>query len=482
MIMEKQKIVSISCGIAGAMAVCGCTQQPKAEWEVKPNVIYILADDLGIGDIAPYGQTLIKTPNLQRMANEGMRFTQSYAGTSVSAPSRASLMTGQHTGHTYIRGNMRMDPEGQVAMPEGTFTIAKLFHEAGYATGGFGKWGLGYPGSESDPMKVGFDEFFGYNCQTLAHNHYPNHLWDGDKRVVFPENSNKKEITYAADSIHKRAMQFIRDNASKPFFAYLPYTLPHAELILPQDSVYHYYCNVIPTEDDKPWAEENPNRRGAYGAAERPLAAFAAMVTRLDSYVGDIMDLLTQLGIAENTIIIFTSDNGPHREGGADPDYFKSYGEYRGVKRDLYEGGIRMPMIIRCPKHIEEATTNDHIMAFWDMMPTFAELIDSKKEIQTDGISFLPTLLGKKRQKKHEYLYWELHEKGGKQAVRYKNWKGVRLNIGIPNQTVFELYNLTDDIHEDRNVADQHPDVVKKIESIMINARTDSELFNFSRL
>ncbi|NDW12662.1 arylsulfatase [Bacteroides sp. 214] len=480
--MEKQKLMSISCGIAGALAAVGCTQQPKATWETSPNVIFILADDLGIGDISPYGQELIKTPNIQRMADEGMRFTQGYSGTSVSAPSRASLMTGQHTGHTYIRGNMRMDPEGQVAMPAGTFTVAQLFHEAGYATGGFGKWGLGYPGSESDPMKVGFDEFLGYNCQTLAHDYYPTHLWDGTTRVEFPENSNGNEVTYAADLIHERALQFIRNNADKPFFAYLPYTLPHAELVLPKDSVYQYYCNVIPAEDDKSWAEENPNRRGAYGATERPLAAFASMVTRLDSYVGDIMDLLAQLGIDKNTIVIFTSDNGPHREGGANPDYFKSYGDFRGVKRDLYEGGIRMPMIIRCPNHIEAGTTNDHIMAFWDMMPTFADLIDCKEPIQTDGISFLPTLLGKKGQKEHDYLYWEFHEKGGKQAVRYQNWKAVKLNVGIPDQTIFELYNLSDDIHEDHNVANQHPEIVKKIEDMMKNTRTESELFNFSRM
>lgn len=480
--MEKQKLFSISCGIAGAMVACGCAQQPKAEWESSPNVIYILADDLGIGDISPYGQALIKTPNLQRMADEGMRFTQCYAGTSVSAPSRASLMTGLHTGHAYIRGNMRMDPEGQVAMPEGTFTIAELFHEAGYATGGFGKWGLGYPGSASDPMKVGFDEFLGYNCQTLAHNYYPDHLWDGTTRVEFPENYNKKEGTYSADLIHERALEFIRNHADEPFFAYLPYTLPHAELVVPKDTVYQYYCDIIPVADDESWAEENPNRRGAYGAAERPLAAFATMVTRLDSYVSDIMDLLNQLGIDKNTIIIFTSDNGPHREGGANPDYFKSYGEFRGVKRDLYEGGIRMPMIMRCPDHIEAGTTNDHIMAFWDMMPTFAELINSKKDIQTDGISFLPTLLGNEGQKEHEYLYWEFHEKGGKQAVRYNKWKGVRLNVGIPQQTIFELYDLSNDIHEDRNVADQHPEVVRKIESLMETAHTESELFDFSRL
>ena len=480
--MEKQKLFSISCGIAGAMVACSCAQQPEAEWKQSPNVIYILADDLGIGDISPYGQNLIKTPNLQRMSDEGMRFTQCYSGTSVSAPSRASLMTGQHTGHTYIRGNMRMDPEGQVAMPAGTYTIAELFHEAGYATGCFGKWGLGYPGSESDPTKVGFDEFLGYNCQTLAHDYYPDHLWDGTKRVEFPENYNQAEGTYSADLIHNRALQYIRSHAGEKFFAYLSYTLPHAELVLPKDSVYQSYCNLIPAKDDEAWAEQNPNRRGAYGAAERPLAAFASMVTRLDKYVGEIMELLAELGIDDNTIVVFTSDNGPHREGGANPDYFKSYGPYRGVKRDLYEGGIRMPMIIRCPNHIEGGVTNDHIMAFWDMLPTFAELTGTTRDIQTDGISFLPTLLGKGKQKEHEYLYWEFHEKGGRQALRYGNWKGVRLFVGCLEKTTFELYDLSKDIHEDNNVAEQYPEMVKKIETLMQGARTESELFDFSRM
>lgn len=480
--MKIQNLLNLTCGIAGALSTCACTQQPKEEWNVSPNVIYILADDLGIGDISPYGQKLIQTPNLERMAKEGMLFTQCYSGTAVSAPSRASLMTGQHTGHTYIRGNMRIDPEGQVAMPEGTYTIAELFRESGYATGGFGKWGLGYPGSESDPTKVGFDKFFGYNCQTLAHDYYPDHLWDGTTRIDFPENYNQAEGTYSADLIHAQALQFISQYADKPFFAYLSYTLPHAELVLPKDSVYQYYCNLIPAEDDKAWAEENPNRRGAYGAAERPLAAFAAMVTRLDKYVGDVMNHLEKLGIEDNTILIFTSDNGPHREGGANPDYFDSYGPYRGIKRDLYEGGIRMPMIIRCPNHVMAGSVSDHIMAFWDMMPTFAELTGSKHEIQTDGISFLPTLIGKGKQLKHEYLYWEFHENGGKQALRYGNWKGIRLNVGRPENTIFELYDLSKDIHEDVNVAAQNPEVVEKIELLMQQARTESELFDFSRM
>lgn len=481
--MKTTKLAGISLGITGVVAGVGCTAKKDAsEWEKSPNVIYIMADDLGIGDIRPYGQKFIETPNLDRMAAQGMLFTQAYSGTAVSAPSRASLMTGLHTGHTFIRGNMRIDPEGQVPMPAGTYTLAQLFHDNGYATGCFGKWGLGYPGSESDPMKVGFDEFFGYNCQTQAHDYYPDHLWDGTHRVEFPENYQQQEGTYSGDLIHQRALRFIRNQADRPFFAFLSYTIPHAELVLPQDAVYQRYCELIPAEDDKPWAEKDPTRRGAYGAAERPLAAFASMVTRLDRFAGEVMDLVDSLGIAGNTIIIFTSDNGPHREGGANPDYFDSYGPYRGIKRDLYEGGIRCPMIIRCPGHIAQGSINDHQLAFWDMMPTFAEAIGTTPKAATDGISFLPTLLGRDGQQEHDYLYWEFHENGGKQAIRVGDWKGVRLNVGVPEKTTFELYDLSSDIHEDHDLSAKHPELVEQLSKKMDEVRTQSELFDFSRL
>lgn len=480
--MNRNALYSFTCGLAGALAMAGCTQASTKDEKQNPNVIFILADDLGIGDTSPYGQQLIRTPNIGRLADEGMLFTQCYTGTAVSAPSRASLLTGLHTGHTYIRGNMRMEPEGQLPMPAGTYTLADVFKEAGYATGCFGKWGLGYPGSSSEPTKVGFDTFYGYNCQTLAHDYYPDHLWDDTTRVNFPENYNQTEGIYSADLIHQKALDYIRSHAGKPFFAYLSYTLPHAELVLPHDSVYDFYCRLIPEADDQPWHEENPTRRGAYGAAERPLAAFASMVTRLDKYVGDVMALLHELGIEDNTLIVFASDNGPHSEGGANPAYFKSAGPYRGEKRDLYEGGIRTPMIVRYPGHVAAGSTSDHLMAFWDMMPTFAELIGNKKAFQTDGISFLPALLGQEGQQEHEYLYWEFHEKGGKQAVRYGNWKGVRLRVCCPEETVFELYDLSKDIHEDHNLAKEHPEMVQKLETIMQQARTESELFNFSRM
>lgn len=477
----KKEISIAGCVIGGAVATIAPAQQKmKTGWEKQPNVIYIMADDLGIGDIEPYGQTQIKTPNLNKMRERGMRFTQCYAGTAVSAPSRCSLMTGLHTGHASVRGNIGVDPEGQVPMPAGTFTMATMFKQSGYATGCFGKWGLGYPGSVSDPTKVGFDRFFGYNCQTLAHDYYPDHLWNGTQRIDLPQNYEQKEVTYSADTIHAEALKFIRENAQRPFFTFLSYTIPHAELILPHDSVYQAYCQQIPLEDEVPFVQKNPTKKGAYGSTPRPMASFASMVTRLDRFVGDVMNMLDSLGIADHTILIFTSDNGPHKEGGANPDYFKSYGPYRGIKRDLYEGGIRMPMLISCPGHVTAGVDNDHVMAFWDMLPTFAEAIGYQQPLHTDGLSFLPTLLGRKGQQEHPYLYWEFHEKQGKQAVRWGNWKGIRLNVSA-EQPVFELYDLSKDIHEDNNVAAQHPDIVRRLEALIDSCHIHSDVFNFGR-
>lgn len=460
---------------AATLVSCGAAKAPES----RPNVIYIMADDLGYADITPYGQQLIETPNIERLAAQGMLLTQCYAGCTVSAPSRASLMTGLHTGHTYVRGNYEIDPEGQCPMPAGTYTLGTLFSNAGYVTGAFGKWGLGYPGSESVPSKVGFDRFYGYNCQRMAHTYYPDHLWDDDRRVDFHENVDPGRQTYSQDIIHAEALDFIHENAEagRPFFAYLAYTLPHAELCLPHDEVYQHYVEKFKDApaDAKPWVSHG----SSYGTSEHPMASFAAMVSRLDRYVGEVMALLEKEGIADNTLIVFTSDNGPHREGGANPDFFHSYGPLRGCKRDMYEGGIRVPFIVSYPGHIAEGTKSDQIMAFWDIMPTFAELIGSSDTITTDGISMLPAWTGG-RQEQHPYLYWEFHELGGRQAVRMGDWKGIRLNVGN-DRTSFELYNLADDIHEERNVAAENPDITARINEIMDTARTPSELFNFGR-
>lgn len=443
--------------------------------KAKPmNVIYILADDLGYGDLGCYGQKIVKTPNLDRMAANGMQFMQHYAGCTVSAPSRCSLMTGLHTGHAQVRGNKEIMPEGQAPMQADTYTIARLFKEGGYNTGIFGKWGLGFPGSVSTPNKMGFDEFYGYNCQRKSHSFYPEYLWHNDKKVYFPENANLGRKIYSADSIQSYALNFIRKNKTKPFFAMLTYTLPHAEVNVPHDSIYNKFSGKF---------EETPFVQGAttYHDSEKPKASFAAMVERLDLYVGQVMDELKKQGIDQNTLIIFTSDNGPHIEGGADPEFFNSFGPLRGVKRDLYEGGIRVPMIAHCPGMIKAGSKTDHISAFWDVMPTFAELTKVKLTTKTDGISFLPTLKSSKKQKKHKALYWEFHEYGGKVAVRMGKWKGLKLNYGKSPDAPMLLFDLSKDIHEDNDIAAQYPKIVAQLEAIIKAEHTADENFNFGR-
>ena len=432
--MKTQLVLCIGGTLLTGFSAC----KKEAPAEGRPvNVIYILADDLGYGDIGCYGQQKIKTPNIDRMAQEGMLFTQHYAGCTVSAPSRCSLMTGLHTGHSQIRGNKEIKPEGQQPMTEDTYTLGKLMKSAGYTTGIFGKWGLGYPGSTSVPANMGFDEFFGYNCQRQAHSYYPDHLWHNSDTVFLHENDNEGRKIYSQDLIHEQALKFIRDNKDKPFYAMLTYTLPHAELNLPHDSIYQMYENAF---------EEVPyDGKMGYHPSEKPYASFAAMVTRLDKYVGDVMAELKELGLDKNTIVIFTSDNGPHREGGANPDYFRSYGPLKGVKRDVYEGGIRVPMIAWGPEKIKAGVKSEHISAFWDVMPTLAELTGVTLPEAGDGISFLPTLLSEGEQKQHDYLYWEFHELNGREALRSGNWKLIRQPV--VGETILELYDLSSDIH-----------------------------------
>ena len=466
--MKTQLVLCIGGTLLAGLSAC---KSGPPRREVPMNVIYILADDLGYGDLGCYGQTKIHTPNIDKMAKEGMLFTQHYAGCTVSAPSRCSLMTGLHTGHSQIRGNKEIKPEGQQPMTADTYTLGKLMKSAGYATGIFGKWGLGYPGSTSVPSTMGFDEFFGYNCQRQAHSYYPDHLWHNNDTVFLHENDNEGRQIYSQDLIHEQALKFIRDNKDKPFYAMLTYTLPHAELNLPHDSIYRMYENAF---------EEVPyDGKMGYHPSEKPYASFAAMVTRLDKYVGDVMAELKELGLDKNTIVIFTSDNGPHREGGANPDYFKSYGPLKGVKRDVYEGGIRVPMVAWCPDKIKAGVKNDHVSAFWDVMPTLAELTGVALPETGDGISFLPTLFSKDGQKQHEYLYWEFHELNGREALRSGNWKLIRQPI--VGETILELYDLSSDIHEDNNLAQQNPEKVKELEILVDGARTESPLFNFGR-
>lgn len=458
--------------IAGLMLCCApfyACNTAQDEQPQKPNVIYILADDLGYGDIEPYGQEIIRTPHLTQMASEGMLFTQHYAGSTVSAPSRGSVMTGMHTGHSQIRGNREISPEGQQPMEGDTYTIGKMMKNEGYTTGIFGKWGLGYPESPSIPKKMGFDEFYGYNCQRQAHSYYPEYLWKNDKKVILEDNLNGGRNTYSQELIHQEGLQFIRDNKDKPFFAMLTYTLPHAELNLPHDSIYHIYEDMF---------EETPYS-GGYHDSEKPRASFAAMVSLLDKYVGEVLQELKDLGIDDNTIVMFTSDNGPHMEGGADPKFFNSSGPLRGIKRDLYEGGVRVPMIVRYPNKIEAGSQTDHISAFWDIMPTFAEItnaeIPANEEI--DGISFLPTLLDKGKQKEHEYLYWEFHEGGGRLALRQGDWKMVILNAKTKEKV--ELYNLANDLGETNNLIDAEPEKTEEMYNKLKSIRTESDIFPF---
>lgn len=337
-----------------------------------------------------YGQQLIKTPNIDRLAREGMLFTQHYAGCTVSAPSRSALITGMHTGHCPIRGNKEIEPEGQYPLPLNTYTLAKMLKTGGYVTGCFGKWGLGYPGSEGSPESQGFDEFFGYNCQRMAHNYYPHYLWHNQEKVCLSGNDGYKEEQYSHNLIQGQALEFMEINKDKPFFAFLTYVIPHAELVNPADSILAEYENKFP-EKAYVGVDDGPDyKKGGYGSTPHPKADFAAMVTRFDAYVGEVVNHIKALGLDENTMIIVTSDNGPHREGGADPDFFKSYGPLRGVKRDMYEGGIRVPMIVRYPGKVKAGSVTHHVSAFWDVMPTLAELTQTVPYERTDGISFLP--------------------------------------------------------------------------------------------
>ncbi len=448
----------------------------------KPNIIYILADDLGYGDLSCYGQQKFSTPNIDKLASQGMLFTQHYSGSTVCAPSRSALLTGMHTGHTVVRGNKEIQPEGQYPIPDATYTIAEVMKKAGYVTGAFGKWGLGFPGSEGDPINQGFDTFFGYNCQRLGHKYYPNHLWSNKDSIVIKENKNFANVVYAPSVIHDKTLQFIEQNKDKPFFAYVASIIPHAELAAPEELMKKYRNKFLPEKRFKGSNVAAELNNGAYQSQDESHAAFVAMIDLLDQQVGEIIKKVEELGIADNTIIIFTSDNGPHSEGGADPKYFNSSGSLKGTKRDLYEGGIRVPMILKWPGKVKEGSKSDHVSAFWDVFPTFADIIKVDKPTNIDGISFLPEILGdSKNQREHEYLYWEFHEKGGRQAIRMGNWKAVKYNVLKNPKAPIELYDLTKDIGEKNNIAAQFPEIVSKMEAILKKARTPSDVFKFSQ-
>ena len=445
----------------------------------KPNVIFILADDLGYADLSCLGQNKFSTPNIDSLASQGMMFTQHYSGSSVSAPSRSCLITGQHTGHTVIRGNKELPVEGQHPLPSDTYTIFKMLKDNGYKTSVFGKWGLGAPDTEGAPQNQNVDEFFGYNCQRQAHNYYPYHLWHNGEKIMLDGNKDKNENDYAPYIIHKEAIDFIKENKDTTFFMWYTSVLPHAELKVPEKEL-ESFVGRPELELERSYAgcdEGMYYKNGGYGSQQYTHAAFAAMVSILDKQVGDICRTLDSLGIADNTIIVFTSDNGPHQEGGADPDFFDGNGELRGYKRDLYDGGIRVPMIIKWNGKVAENTKSDHMSAFWDFLPTMAEIIGAEIPENIDGISFLPELTSCGEQKKHDYLYWEFHENNGRQAIRQGDWKAVKYDVH--NDGKIELYNIKDDVAEEVDVAEKYPDKVAEMDSLMKVSRVDSDLFRF---
>jgi arylsulfatase A-like enzyme len=419
----------------------------------KPNIVFILADDLGYGDLGCYGQKLIQTPNIDRFAAEGIRFTQAYAGCTVCAPSRCALMTGLHTGHCRIRGNTRMDLQPQ------DITVAKLLQRAGYKTALFGKWGLGTAGHEGIPNRQGFDEFFGYLDQQHAHEYYPDHLWDNDREHFLPNNFGPSRKTYSPDLFLEHALSFVEKNKDRPFFLYFADIIPHANneltrmtgngMEVPEDAPY----------SSKPWPQPDKN--------------FAAVITRLDRDVGRLLDKIRELGLDRTTLVIFTSDNGPHKEGGNHPEFFDSHGPLRGIKRDLYEGGIRIPSIARWTGVTPAGRVSDEPWAFWDFLPSAAEIAGVAAPAGLDGISVVPALKGKALPAR-PYFYWEFHEQGFSQAVRLGDWKGIRQKS---RTNPIELFDLKTDLAEEHDMAAAHPDLVNKIARIMERARVDSPDF-----
>ncbi|MDQ8179646.1 arylsulfatase [Pelagicoccus sp. SDUM812005] len=449
----------------------------------KPNIIYILADDLGYGDLGSYGQSHFQTPHLDQLAAQGLRFTQHYSGSTVCAPSRCALLTGQHVGHAPVRGNFEVKPEGQLPMPADTYTIGHLLQDAGYTTGVFGKWGLGAPDTEGEPLKMGFDRFYGYNCQRQAHHYYPYFLWNDGQREILWDNFGTETGTYAPDLIQEQILDFIETNQDRPFFCYYALIQPHAEMLAPEEYMEKHRGKYLP-ESSYQGTDSGPRfRKGPYASQPEAHAAFAAMVNHMDDDIGELLAKLDELGIAENTLVIFSSDNGPHQEAGHDPDYFGSNGSLRGYKRDLYEGGIRVPMIASWPGTIPAGAVSDHLSAFWDVLPTLADVTGRPVPESTDGISFLPELLGQDQQAKHSYLYWEFHERKGRVALRKGNWKAVRYDVSVDPHSPLELYDLANDPGETRNVADAHPELVKELDRLIQQARTPShiEKFNFPK-
>ena len=484
-------------------AIASTADAAHAARAVKPpNVVFIMADDLGFAELGCYGQKKIRTPNIDRLARSGMRFTHNYAGNAVCAPSRCVLMTGKHPGHAFVRSNKEVRPEGQVPIPATEVTLAELLKKEGYTTGAFGKWGLGPPGSEGGPLKQGFDRFFGYNCQRHAHSYYPSYLWSDNKRIPLKNNppvggharfpkdtdttnpgnySRFKGQDYAPDRINAQALQFIRQNKDRPFLLYYPSVIPHLALHVPDECLKPY---LVLKWNDPPFTKLTG---GGYTPHFTPKAAYAAMITRLDTYVGRILDLLETLKLAKNTIVVFTSDNGTtHLKREVDYDFFASVKPLRGLKGSLYEGGVRVPLIVSWPTHVDPNSSSDVVTGFEDWIPTLLALTGSRQKVPrgVDGISIANALLGK-RQPTRPFLYREFSGYGGQQAVWMGRWKGIRQRLSRPNnpnRLKIELYDLEADIAESRDVAARHPDVVARIRDLMTREHRSSKLFPIKAL
>ncbi|MCB0732230.1 MAG: arylsulfatase [Ignavibacteriae bacterium] len=507
--MNYNNFLKLSISVTATLSLTNCSSDNKTDSAKNPNIILILADDLGYGELGVYGQNKIETPNIDKLAESGMKFTQHYSGSAVCAPSRCALLTGQHMGNAYIRGNDEWaergevwdfvkavkDPnlEGQRPLPDSIKTLSNILQQNGYKTGMVGKWGLGGPFSEGIPNNRGFDFFYGYNCQRQAHTYYPMHLWKNkDKELLrnklVPPHQKLKEgadpyniksysdfnlTDYSPELMHKEALNFINSNKDSSFFLYYASPIPHVALQAPQKWIDYY---VKKFGDEKPYDGSN-----GYFPSRYPHATYAAMISYLDEQVGELITELKKLDIYENTIIIFTSDNGASYAGGADPEFFNSGGlfnsEYGRGKGFLYEGGIRVPFIASWPNKINPGTESNHISAFWDILPTICEINNLSSPTNIDGVSFLPTLLGK-QQDQPEYLYFEFPEYGGQQAVRMGNYKAIRNDIKKGNLEI-ELYDLNNDIKEEINIADQNPKVIERIKEIMIKEHTPSALPKF---
>jgi arylsulfatase A len=439
----------------------------------KPNIIFIMADDLGCFELGCYGQQKIKTPNIDRLAARGMKFTRFYAGNNVCAPSRCALLTGKHPGHCTIRDNREAKPEGQEPILASDVTFATLLKQQGYTCGAIGKWGLGMFGSSGDPLKHGFDFFYGYNCQRHAHSHYPKYLYRNDQRVELPDNTLKAGKHHSHDLMEQETLAYLDQHAKDRFFLYLPYIIPHVAVQVPEEDLAEYQGKLgdDPAYDGKKGYQPHP----------APHAGYAAMVSKLDRTVGRIVAKLDTLGLADKTLIVFTSDNGPtHNVGGADSTYFQSAGTLRGLKGSMYEGGLRVPMIACWPGKIAAGTTSSTPWAFWDVMPTLGELSGATVPTGCDGISFLPTLLGRKDQRLHDFLYWESPGYGGQQTVIAGEWKAVRQQLkqqANRGTLTTQLYHLAQDEGEKTDVAAKHPDVLQRLEKLLAEQHQPSKLF-----